>query len=358
MTLTLCGLAACATPSPKKAETSGAETPVKSALKFSTTKFRSVKPLYSMPQNAEAKTFLEWQSRTQEIFKDTLKIPVKSTASLSVKILEKETSERFLRQKIAYTLEAGFRIHAYLYLPKDKQAPRPAILIWHGHSDGGKEAVAGNPPFIESKDLHRAAAAKLASNGYVVLAPDLRSFGESGSWYEHRILCGTMLIHGQNLVGQMIADGMRGIDVLSEHPQVDSKKIAVGGLGIGAQIAVYQAIVDPRVKAVIAQAFLMNFKHAFLRSQHDVCQYIPSLAKNLDLPDIAALLAPRATLYVNGHNDHMFPMNDVNFAYDQVYKVYTSLGAAESVLLHRHPYANYWVHDATLTWLEKVFGKL
>lgn len=299
---------------------------------------------------------MQWKSRAISLFKTTLQVPAPTTAKLAIEVLQTTSYKKYERQKIAYTLQPGFRINAYLYLPKESQDHQAAILIWHGHSEGGKEAVAGNAPFLESKDLHRAAAAKLAEEGYVVLAPDLRSFGESGSWYEHRILCGSMLIHGQNLVGQMVADGLRGIDLLAQHAQVDASRIAVGGFGFGAQIAVYQAILDPRVKAVIAQAFLMSFKHAFLRSQHDVCQYIPSLAQKFSLADITAMLAPRPTLYVNGHNDLMFPMNDVNFVYEQTYKVYRSLGAAENVLLHRHPHANYWVHNAAQNWMEKVFS--
>ena len=87
-------------------------------------------------------------------------------------------------------------VPAYLLVPHARRnsAPGPAVLAVHGHGPG-KARVCGVEPGGAGDDY----AHVLASLGYVVLAPDLRGFGERSEWMPEGIyhcdwdlVCATM----------------------------------------------------------------------------------------------------------------------------------------------------------------------
>ena len=76
-------------------------------------------------------------------------------------------------------------------------------------------------------------AAELARRGYVVLAPDLRCFGERADWNPpDHYACDTNLVHqvmgGWNPLTQNLWDLARALDVLESHPLVDPARARHG----------------------------------------------------------------------------------------------------------------------------------
>src|SRR5262249_26977289 len=67
-------------------------------------------------------------------------------------------------EKLTYQTEAGISIPALLFVPTGGAARKPAIVFADAK---GKSAAA-----VEAEEL--------AGKGYIVLAPDLRGFGETG----------------------------------------------------------------------------------------------------------------------------------------------------------------------------------
>ena len=114
-------------------------------------------------------------------------------------------------------------VPAYLLVPHDRVEPGPALLAIHGHGPG-KARICGVTD--EEHDEGPPYAHVLASEGYVVLAPDLRGFGERSDWMpddkyhcDWDLVCATMagvVPHARNLW-----DLQRSLDVLAAHPLVD-----------------------------------------------------------------------------------------------------------------------------------------
>ena len=108
----------------------------------------------------------------------------------------------------------------------------------------------------EEHDEGAAYAHVLASEGYVVLAPDLRGFGERGDWMpddkyhcDWDLVCATMagvVPHQRNLW-----DLQRALDVLAAHPLVDPDRVGAAGLSYGATCTLFLAAIDERVRAAI-----------------------------------------------------------------------------------------------------------
>ena len=92
-------------------------------------------------------------------------------------------------------------------------------------------------------------ALQLVRQGYVVLAPDLRCFGERLDWNpEDHYACDTNLVHavmaGWNPLAQNVWDLQRCLDVLAEHPLVDPARIGMVGLSYGGTVTLFTAACD------------------------------------------------------------------------------------------------------------------
>ena len=110
-------------------------------------------------------------------------------------------------------------VDAQFWLPPNGDEPLPAVIRLHG-SEG-----AFNP----------LRSALLASSGFAVL--DLRYIDPTGL---------------PEIVAVPLETVMYGIDWLTEHPRVDEARIGVYGASKGAELALYAAAVDPRIRAVAA----------------------------------------------------------------------------------------------------------
>ena len=86
-------------------------------------------------------------------------------------------------------------------------------------------------------------AQHLCDAGYVVLAIDYRTFGESGG--EPR---------GQLFPLNEVEDFRNAISYLQEHEAVDAERIGIWGASFGGAVVIHTAAVDRRVRAVVAVA--------------------------------------------------------------------------------------------------------
>ena len=57
--------------------------------------------------------------------------------------------------------------------------------------------------------------------------------------------------------------------------------------------------------------------------------HIAGLYRYLDLPDLAALIAPRSVLVINGSKDQLFPPEGVKGAFEKIAKCFGKAGVPE-----------------------------
>ncbi len=294
---------------------------------------------------SSADAFRAWQQRGAEALHRVLRIDAATWADVPLYARELSTEQREGHTRIAldWLVEPGLRVPAWLLIPDGLDGPAPAVLFIHGHSDGARSAAVGDPPWVD--DEHHAGALRLAEAGYVVLAPDVRSFGETGTWAEHQHYA--ELLHFQGLVayGVFTADMMRALDVLSARPEVDPERIGVTGLSMGGQLTAYLTALDPRVKAAVVQGYLGYQNVSLARRYEDPCQYIPMLDQLMDVPDIALLSAPTPVAWVAGEEDFIYFPAEADAAWAEIAAGYDVIGAAEAAQLVTHPGTHEWVFD-------------
>jgi dienelactone hydrolase len=256
--------------------------------------------------------------------------------------LELETTEAvdcgdYTRSRIVFDTEDTMAVPAYLLVPHTRRdsAPGPAILAIHGHGPG-KSLVCGIDEGGPGDDYAHA----LASLGYVVLAPDLRGFGERRDWMppdkyhcDWDLVCATMAAVVP--LERNLWDLGRALDVLCAHPLVDPTRVAAAGLSYGGTCTLFLTALDERVKVAIVSGYLSSWRVAHT-VPWNMCgsQVMPGQLGAIEHLDIAALVAPRPMLVESGTEDSIFPAVTARETVERLRPLYARLGASDNMLVH------------------------
>ena len=176
---------------------------------------------------------------------------------------------------------------------------------------------------------------QLARRGYVVLAPDLRCFGERLDWNpEDHYACDTNLVHaamaGWNPLAQNVWDLRRSLDVLQEHPLVDPDRLGMVGISYGGTVTLFTAAVDQRVAAAVVSGYFSSWAESH-KMPWNMCgsQILFGMLGRLEHEDLGALVAPRPLLVETGTEDPLFPLAAATESVRRTRLVYDQLGADE-----------------------------
>jgi dienelactone hydrolase len=204
----------------------------------------------------------------------------------------------------------------------------------HGHGPG-KDLVCG---IVEGDTPNGDYAHQLVRRGHVVLAPDLRCFGERVDWSPpDHYPCDTNLVHavmaGVSPLAQNLFDLARCLDVLSAHEFVDPELLGVAGLSYGGTMALFLAATDPRVAATVVSGYFSSWAEAH-KMPFNMCgsQVLPGMLGRLEHVDLGALVAPRPMLVETGRGDDLFPLPAAEAACATLRKVYAADGASEALV--------------------------
>ncbi len=130
-----------------------------------------------------------------------------------------------------------FKLNAVIRRPPNQTQKLPAVIFI---SDTGPQNAEGVDPLTGLKTLTGEFCDALASSGYIVMSWDDRGIGKS----EGDLAAATLDI--------LTKDGLAAMDHLRLFEGADEKRIAVVGLGEGANIAMRMAAQRPEIKAVVA----------------------------------------------------------------------------------------------------------
>ena len=216
----------------------------------------------------------------------------------------------YRRERIVFDAEDAMSVPAYRLVPHDRVAPGPAVLAIHGHGPG-KRQICGLDAGVGAFG-HDVAAA-----GYVVLAPDLRCFGErtdpqwDSSEYKYdcdwNLVCAVMA--GVNPLAQNLWDLRVALDVMSSDPLVDPARIGACGFSYGGTSALYLTALDERVRAAVVSGYLSSWAAAH-RVPWNMCgsQIMWGQQGVLEHAQLASLVTPRPLLIESGADDPLFPV--------------------------------------------------
>ncbi len=232
--------------------------------------------------------------------------------------------------------DADWRGAAYLLTPQGRPCHGRAMLCLHQTVEYGKDEPAG-----VQGDPELAYARELVERGFVCFVPDYPSFGEFHPDLSE--ICG---------VRWAIAVNRMAMDLLEARPEIEPGGIGVIGHSLGGHTAIFTAVLEPRLQAVVTCCGFTRFER-YGRSERlkpwAQPRYMPRVwsaydadpaRMPFDFPDLIAALAPRAFLAVAPQQDDNFAVAGVRETMALVEPIYRRAGAAER-LAARYPLATH-----------------
>lgn len=177
---------------------------------------------------------------------------------LRVEVTRSWSGDGFVVRNLLYETRPGLWVSANLYLPEQPPARMPGVLISHSHHAGKADG--------ELQDM----GMTWARSGVAVLVPDHLGHGERRQHafrtpadfdrpfragrqdYYFRYNANLQLSAvGESLMGWLVWDLMRGVDVLLKQPTIDrGRVILLGAVAGGGDPAGVTAALDPRIACV------------------------------------------------------------------------------------------------------------
>jgi dienelactone hydrolase len=282
-----------------------------------------------------------WAERVKHIRRNMEQVmgPIFDTArwrSMEMEVLREEKTERYLRRKIRYVAEAGDEVPAWLLIPHDLPSAggAPAMLCLHQTNGAlGKDEPVG---LAGKAALHY--AHELAERGYVCLVPDYPSFGE----YEYDFKKeGRQRLSGS---AKAIWNNLRAVDLLETLPEVNKDKIGVIGHSLGGHNAMFTAVFDERLKAVVSSCGFTPFADYYGGKVEGWTsdRYMPRIRQvygneagkiPFDFYEVVAALAPRGFYSNSPVKDSNFEVGGVRKVFEKASAVYGLLGGEKNLKL-------------------------
>lgn len=236
--------------------------------------------------------------------------------------------EGYRIEKLYFESSPGLYVPANLYIPVGIKKPMPAILYVCGHSH-------------TQKHHYQAHAKNFAQNGFVCLIIETIQRGEvqgehhgtySRGWFH-------WLSRGYNPGGVEIWNGVRGIDLLCQLPEVDKDRIGVTGISGGGSQSWYLPAVDVRIKAAAAVAGAGSLEgQIFQRTIDDHCDcMMPTNTYLIDFSDIGALIAPRSFMIGQPSRDGYYSIEAVHALYEKIKPIYSYYGKPQNLVMADAP---------------------
>ncbi|MGP9846088.1 dienelactone hydrolase family protein [Brachybacterium sp. 107] len=235
----------------------------------------------------------------------------------------------------------GDEIPAFLLRPEPDVATGAAVVLVAGHGRGIDDLVAMDP----ADEYHDGLAHKLVRAGFTVLCLEMVSFGrrrfaqaDGADAYEPaENTCGIdaarHLLHGQPVMGHRVADARAAVQALRQVPGVDPGRVAVAGGSGGGAVALLLAAVDPTVSAALVATYFCTFEASLCSIRHCPCNIVPGLLPDLEMADIAALIAPRPLVLEAGERDPIFPIAATRASFARLAGVWEEHGAVPPELV-------------------------
>lgn len=290
-------------------------------------------------------------------------------AAPAAEVIGREDREDYVQEYLTFQTTPDIRVPAYILIPRKAKLPAPGIVALHSH---GGFYVWGKDKLVEASDTHPALAeykqqlyhgtsiaTELVRRGYVVIVIDAFYWGERRmlldddppsyrqpqdmtsadivsfnrrSQQGEQLVARSLFTAGITWPGVLLWDDLRTVDYLVSRPEVDPQRLGCIGLSMGGYRSFLLAALDPRIKVAVDVGWMTSFAaqiHRHVVNTIGFSFHLVGLFRYLDLPDLAALIAPRALLVINGARDALFAPDGVKRAFEKIGACYQKAGAAD-----------------------------
>lgn len=305
---------------------------------------------------AEEKDFAKWKAQARHVLAECMQNLQPAPKAYAMEVTDREQRDGYEARKIRFNLSEWSRVPAYLLVPEG-EGPFPAIVLLHDHGAHfsiGKEKMVRPfhvaPEVMEDADQWASQCYDgqyvgdyLARHGYVVLAIDALFWGERGrkegtSYDAQQALASNFLQMGASWGAFINVDDMRSAEFLASLPFVDKERVGSLGFSMGAYRSWMLAALTDVVRASASICWMNTTEHLMTLTNNQnkggsaYAMLIPALRRYLDYPHVASIACPKPTLFFNGTQDKLFPIEGVRDAYREMETVWKSQGASDRLV--------------------------
>ena len=347
------------------------------------------------PEFSELET---WQTKARSTVLERLFYAPPPVAP-AAKVIRREDRGDYVLEYLTFQTTPDLRVPAYVLIPKKAKMPAPGIVALHCH---GGFYVWGKDKLVESEHEHAALteykqqlyqgksiATELAVRGHVVIVIDAFYWGERRmlldedppsyrdsqtmtksevadfnrrSQQGEQLVARSLFAAGITWPGVLLWDDLRTVDYLASRPEVDAERLGCVGLSLGGYRSFLLAALDPRIKVAVDVGWMTSFASQIRRHViHTIglTFHIAGLYRYLDLPDLAALIAPRALFVMNGSKDSLFALEGVRAAFEKIGACFQKAGTPDRqrCRLYDAPHEfNHQMQDEAYAWMARWLG--
>ncbi len=343
----------------------------------------------------EFRDLRSWQQRARaKVFEHLFYAP--AAVAPEAQVIGRTDRGDHVEEHLTFRTTPDLRVPAYVLIPKHVELPAPGIVALHDH---GGFYVWGKEKLIETSGEHpvltefrgqyyggKSIARELVRQGYVVIATDMFYWGERRmlldddpkeyrsrttmtpehirdfnrrSSQAEQLVARSLFTAGISWPGVMVWDDLRTLEYLAQRPEVDGQRLGCVGLSVGGYRSFMLAALDERITTGVSVGFMKS--DASQVKQHVINStgfsfHLVGLLRYLDFPDLAALIAPRPILLMNGTKDRLFQQDGVQAAYAKIAAAYAKAGALrrQTCRMYDAPHEfNAEMQDEAWQWLRK-----
>lgn len=346
----------------------------------------------------EFRDLVTWQTKARATVLERLFYAPPSVAP-AANVIRREDRGDYVQEYLTFQTTPDLRVPAYVLIPKKAKLPAPGIVALHCH---GGFYVWGKNKLVEVDNEHpalteykqelyqgKSIATELVRRGNVVIIVDALYWGERRmlldedppsyrdpermtkaevadfnrrSQQNEQLVARSLFAAGITWPGVLLWDDLRTVDYLASRPEVDAQRLGCVGLSLGGYRSFLLAALDPRIKVAVDVGWMTSFASQIRRHViHTIgfTFHIAGLYRYLDLPDLAALIAPRALLVINGAKDSLFAPEGVRAAFEKIGACFHKAGASDRqrCRLYDAPHEfNRQMQDEAYAWIAQSLG--
>ncbi|MBT7863009.1 MAG: hypothetical protein HN712_22035 [Gemmatimonadetes bacterium] len=292
-------------------------------------------------------TFAEWQKQARNCLLTGLHYDP-GPLELQPEVTARVERDGLIVETVEFNTTPWIRVEGFFLRPQNATGPLPGLVVFHawgGPMLFGKERILNtgrdHPVLAEHRDKvysGRFLAEEMSRAGFAVIVIDAHHFGRRApggfaglpdpvdpfsldrEQYEcldaqvrEQLYLGLRQLNwaGTTWAGLNYWDDARCVDYLRSRDEVDGERIGCTGLSGGGWRTNILAALDPRIRAAVGVGWMTtgDYQQAYnVGGAIGSFCLLPGVWDRFDIPDLAIMAQPAATMVVSGKQDELFPV--------------------------------------------------
>jgi hypothetical protein len=273
----------------------------------------NMKPEYSLDTVKAPSEFPAWRTKVRAKLRELLQVP-DPLPKVEFRMLKEEPRVGYHLRTYEFYPEPRLAVRMLMLVPDaaaEGKAKVPAMVSMPG-SGASLESLAGEPDeyvcHFPARNRQSWFFAKMGIVGVALENPATANNGVDGlnHYSGQQQFARLMALAGRSNWGYMVTHVLETVEFLRSLPFVDPARVGVAGMSLGCIPALYAAVIDERIAAVVYNDFVSSWVANATSVTKDLGSFVDARRPFGfhrwfdDEPDLMAAVAPRPMIFTEG----------------------------------------------------------